>query len=227
MTISENKSSNMESLISHKKYVVVIPAFNEVESIFKVVQAVNTWGSVIVVDDGCTDGTANQALDAGAHVVRHGSNLGYDKAIETGIKEAQRLGYMFAVTVDADGQHNPKLLQNFQNQLELGADVVVGIRDYKQRWSEYVFGWVGQIIWNLQDPLCGMKAYRLEYVKKFDEICTYSSIGTELAIKIIKSGGVCAQIFVDTKPRLNSSRFGLGLKPNIKIMKSLIHAILF
>lgn len=204
------------------RLAAVIPAFNEARSIQAVVQQVSQRALAIVVDDGSTDDTAALARDAGAHVVIHPFNRGYDGALETGIRTALELGCTFAVTMDADGQHDPTLLGRFGAELEAGADLVIGIRDQMQRWAETVFGSVAGHLWGIHDPLCGMKGYRLQCFSNVDQINTYMSIGTELAVRAAKTGLKIRQLSIKTIPRYGVSRFGSGFKANAKIFKAML-----
>src|SRR5258706_13919291 len=85
---------------------VIIPAFNESESIESVVaalRAVASWQEIIVVDDGSTDATAERARAAGARVVTHPYNKGNGASVKSGIREASG-AYM--LIMDGDGQHS-------------------------------------------------------------------------------------------------------------------------
>jgi polyprenyl-phospho-N-acetylgalactosaminyl synthase len=85
---------------------VVIAAFNEAKLIRSVVAAVRGfYPHVVVVDDGSADGTAQEALAAGAIVLLHPLNLGQGAALQTGIAFALAEGAGLIVTFDADGQH--------------------------------------------------------------------------------------------------------------------------
>jgi len=199
------------------RLAAVIPAFNEARCIQAVVQQVSQRALPIVIDDGSTDDTAALARAAGAHVVSHAFNRGYDAALETGIRTALGLGCTFAVTMDADGQHDPTVLDRFLAEFEVGADLVIGHRDRCQRWSEDLFCIVGRIVWGLHDPLCGMKGYRLSILAKVADLNTYASIGTELAVGLIKSGICIKQPKIKTRPREGVSRFGRGFNANLRI----------
>jgi glycosyltransferase involved in cell wall biosynthesis len=86
----------------------VIPAYNNGGTVVEVVRGVLRQGlPVIVVDDGSTDGTADALKDLPVHVLRHTRNRGKGRALKTGLEEARRQGYRFALTLDADGQHDP------------------------------------------------------------------------------------------------------------------------
>jgi len=69
----------------------------------------------VVIDDGSTDGTAEIARQAGAHVVRHAQNQGVGSAFQSGLRKALELGVDVTVNIDADGQFSPldipKLIQ--------------------------------------------------------------------------------------------------------------------
>src|SRR5262245_59126044 len=93
-------------LISRGQVYVVIPAYNEGTVIFRVVSDVKRAGySVVVIDDGSSDATAEQARAAGATVIRHPFNLGQGAALQTGIDYALAQAADCIVTFDADGQH--------------------------------------------------------------------------------------------------------------------------
>jgi glycosyltransferase involved in cell wall biosynthesis len=202
------------------EFAAVIPAFNEAKSIAAVVEAVKQYALPIVVDDGSYDETARLANQAGAVVVSHTCNQGYDAALETGLFKAIELGCTFAITMDADGQHNPAGIEPFKAALIQGADLVVGVRDRHQRFSESIFAVVGKIRWGIPDPLCGMKGYRLIHLKHLGSFDTYKSIGTEFAIRCACSKLVMEMLPIKTYERLDASRFGSGLKSNYQIIRS-------
>lgn len=86
---------------------VVIPLYNEASVIAEVIQGlVPSFPNVVCVDDGSSDGSAEIARAAGAHLVRHPINLGQGAALQTGIEYAlSQPGCAYIVTFDADGQH--------------------------------------------------------------------------------------------------------------------------
>lgn len=121
----------------HKMSIcVVIPAYNEAAVIGSVVKdmkaaidASKYAGRIVVIDDGSKDATAEQAEQAGAHVIRHILNSGAGAATATGLSYAQREGFAYAATMDADGQHLAEdVLAGFEKIQSSGKDLLIGSR---------------------------------------------------------------------------------------------------
>lgn len=110
--------------------IAVIPAYNEERFIASVVLKTRRYvDEVWVVDDGSQDATADLAEEAGAIVLRHGSNLGKGAALNTGFCAARNRANAIVVTLDADGQHEPGELIQVIAPIRRGeADIVIGSR---------------------------------------------------------------------------------------------------
>jgi glycosyltransferase involved in cell wall biosynthesis len=201
---------------------IVIPALNESATIESVVRAAGVYGLPIVVDDGSDDNTSAIARDAGAVVVTHPDNCGYDCALNTGCKKAAELGVELIITMDSDGQHDPALITIFSDMIDAGADVVVGIRNHRARFSEHLFAWYTNHRFGIKDPLCGMKAYRKSVYESLGHFDSYGSIGTELMIHAAKNSYQIRQTPVEIRARQGESRFGQIVSANYKIMNALL-----
>ena len=116
---------------SQPKCLVIVPVFNEGESVGKVVQRLRRAlpeVDVVVVDDGSTDNTTRQ-VPPGTPVVSLPFNLGIGGAMQTGYRYASLYGYDVAIQVDGDGQHRPSEVRRLLDYvLEGKADLVVGSR---------------------------------------------------------------------------------------------------
>ncbi|MCS7102728.1 MAG: glycosyltransferase family 2 protein [Candidatus Korarchaeum sp.] len=108
----------------------LIPAYNEESRIAPVIlKARRHVDLVIVCDDGSTDLTSEVARSLGAYVIKHERNMGYGAALLTLFKEALEVNVSIAVTLDADGQHDPDLIPALIKPIEEGiADLVIGSR---------------------------------------------------------------------------------------------------
>jgi len=115
---------------------VVIPAFNEAESVAEVVARIRAVGpdfEILVVDDGSSDKTAERAAAAGATVIHNPYNLGNGASVKTACLRAK--GNVI-VMLDADGQHPPEAIPALL--AEIGDyDMCVGARTKLSRTSRF------------------------------------------------------------------------------------------
>jgi len=113
-------------------YLIVIPAFNEEQSIgavLKEVRAKVPFADILVINDGSTDATRRKAGESNVMVISHPFNLGYGAALQTGFRFSVMGGYDCIIMMDADGQHIPSSTDNLIKAMEENnADVVIGSR---------------------------------------------------------------------------------------------------
>ncbi|SFL65310.1 Glycosyl transferase family 2 [Halogranum rubrum] len=123
-------AQDREDKVATTETIVAIPAYNEAQTIGDVVRRAKPFtDEVIVVDDGSSDSTVSVAREAGATVVEHVENRGYGAALRTAFREAYRRNATQLVTLDADGQHDPRDIPKLLNsQKKLDVEVVVGSR---------------------------------------------------------------------------------------------------
>jgi len=140
------------------KVSVVIPAYNEAARIGPVVRAALRYADeVIVVDDGSADGTAQEARDAGARVVRQ-DNAGYIAAVKRGFGEARG---EIVVTMDADGEHRAEDIPRLVTPILADeADLVLGERPHITRPSERFLNWLTRFRVRVRDSGTGFRALR-------------------------------------------------------------------
>ncbi len=204
------------------KLAIVVPAYNEEKTIAKTVSGIRDFADVIVVDDCSKDQTSQQAESAGAQVVRHETNKGYDGALNTGVLAAFERGYTHVITFDADGQHDPSNIPLFVAAFERGDQLVIGIRPHKQRISETLFAGYSMLRYQVLDPLCGMKGYAMAHFGEIGAFDTLGSTGTELMFRYLKKGLQYSQISIRMHERDDGSpRFGSLWRANKRILTSL------
>ena len=208
------------------RLAVLIPALNEAGTIYDVVVNAAKYGTPVVVDDGSTDKTSENALKAGAIVRILPVNLGYDGALNAGFEHAAVLGFEYVITVDGDGQHDPTSIEEMISALDRGADLVLGVRDRRQRFAERVFALGTYLRWRIRDPLCGMKAYRVQLFKDLGHFDSYQSVGTELALYGAKRKVKIVEVPVKTRDRRDAPRFGSLVSANLRILRAFVRGIL-
>jgi glycosyltransferase involved in cell wall biosynthesis len=141
------------SLPTLSNCVVIIPAHNEVKDIANVIRDIREYSDfpVVVVDDASSDGTAGEALSAGAVVVPLSLQLGAWLATQTGLRYALKHGYDYAISMDADGQHLARSLPALiQPIIDQEADVTIGA--CTQRGS-----FLRKIAWTLMKKASGLR----------------------------------------------------------------------
>jgi glycosyltransferase involved in cell wall biosynthesis len=151
--------------------IALIPAYNEERFIGSVVLKARKYvDTVMVVDDGSRDLTAEIARAAGAIVVRLETNRGKGVALNAGFQKARELDAQVLVVLDADGQHRPEEIPAVVAPILNGeADIVIGSRylDRKSRvpfariWGHKVFtsatNWLSGT--HLTDSQSGFRAF--------------------------------------------------------------------
>lgn len=123
-----------------RRVLVIIPAYNEEDSLVHVIDNVRAnvpFADIVVVNDGSVDQTASIARMKGVILLDLPYNLGIGGAVQTGYKFAAEQGYDVVIRVDGDGQHPAEEILKLLEALRTGqTDLVIGSR-FVSRWSNY------------------------------------------------------------------------------------------
>ncbi len=192
---------------------VVVPIYNEeyraVETVNKIL-LVDKKVKVVLIDDGSSDNSLkilknnfkkNNRVVISSHVI----NLGKGAAMKTGLKIAFKLGADAVVFMDGDGQHNPKYLPKFIEELRT-YPIVFGYRllnkeaPWLRRNGNLFTNWSMRIFFNLnrKDLLCGFLGFRKEIYQKIKWKSTRYGIETEMAIKVSRNKIPFSEVKIDT-----------------------------
>jgi glycosyltransferase involved in cell wall biosynthesis len=198
MTDSGHATTPDASLSDH--VIAIIPAYNEAGWVVDVVRGVRAFAPrVVVVDDGSTDGTGDEARAASAEVIVHPANHGKGAAIITGLEYARgAAAVQWFLLLDGDGQHDPAEIPKFLSVARsAGADVVLGNRladaihmPWERRWANRVGSWLVSCVcrrW-LPDTQCG---YRLLHSRVVDALRLQSQryeVDTEILLQAARAG---------------------------------------
>ena len=197
---------------------IVVPAFNEGDSIGQVVRelgAAAPWHEVLVVDDGSTDGTGKAARDAGARVVRHPYNKGNGASVKTAIRAATS---DWIAILDADGQHAPTDAERLIAKLG-EYDLVIGARDPRtqatagRRIGNALLNWLASYLTGrpIPDLTSGFRAARREYLLEFIHLLPNGfSTPTTTTLAFIKAGYNVAFEPIAARARVGNSKIRLA-----------------
>jgi len=177
----------------------IMAAYNAQETIAEVIRGVRRHlGTVIVADDGCTDGTGELARQAGADVMRLGRNRGKGHALRVLFAEARERGFSAVLAIDADGQHDaddiPSLLQAHREHPEA---IITGSRmgnpdriPRHRRNSMFVARFFVSLAANqfIEDTQCGFRLYPLAVIETLALRKERYVTETEILVKVGDSG---------------------------------------
>lgn len=168
--------------------LVIIPTYNEIENIEKMVRKVFSLPrpfELLIVDDGSPDGTAQKVKELqqefkGLHIEERKGKLGLGTAYIHGFKWALARNYDYIFEMDCDFSHNPDDLVRLLEACEKGADVAVGSRYCKggkvSNWpigrilmSYFASVYVRIVLWlPVKDTTAGFKCYRRRVLEAID-----------------------------------------------------------
>jgi glycosyltransferase involved in cell wall biosynthesis len=164
------------------KWIAALPVYNEEGYVDSVLGEVSKYAeNILVVNDGSTDKTLERVRGwTSVNVVNHEVNRGYGAALKSAFQFAIENKYDCIVTLDCDGQHQPKRIPRFV-AASASADIVSGSRYLKQYAgdsappSERLFinkqvtRDLNELLGlNLTDAFCGFKAYRVKALEKLN-----------------------------------------------------------
>ncbi len=165
------------------KFLTALPVYNEESHVAHVLEQVREYSpDVLVIDDGSKDGTARElSRFPWVRVVSHPRNLGYGAALKSAFDHAARSDFDVLVTIDCDGQHEPRRIPELVAALTDDVDIVSGSRYLKRhpgdslppverrRINVLMTEMLNQRLGlALTDAFCGFKAYRASILDRFD-----------------------------------------------------------
>jgi glycosyltransferase involved in cell wall biosynthesis len=210
----------------NEKLCFILPSYNEEKTLINIIKEIKKFGKIIVVDDCSTDQTSSILSSLEVTNIRNEINLGYDLSLNVGFKKAIELNMDYAITIDADGQHDVDDAKKIINLLYSGNSIVKGKRKYLPRISEKFFSLYTNTFYNIFDPLCGLKGYNLKDCKGLDLLNPNNIIGTKTLLNVRRKKLNIAEFEIKQIKRSDVSRYGGFFNANIKIFKGLFNLIL-
>ena len=217
------------------RVLVVIPAFNESETILDTIESLLQLSyrdfvfEVVVVNDGSNDGTGDIAADKGVHVINLSFNCGVGAAMKTGFQIAKQFGFDYVIQIDADGQHDSTQIANlFDGFSHPDIDLVIGNRFGNSGYHVSMGRFLAMRFLALlillttgkyyKDPTSGMRATGVRGIDLFATHYPSEYLGDTVESLVILSK---ARLIAKEVPVVMHSR--QGGSPSNKKMKSVLH----
>ena len=215
--------------------LVVIPTYNEAESIAEILRALKPLDcDVLVIDDGSPDGTAKIVRELGVEVIERSGKLGLGSAYRTGFSIAIDRGYTYIIQMDADGSHQVSDLQKMMDWIG-STDLIIGSRWVKDggiaNWSKFrqlisksANNYANALLsLGIKDTTSGFRIYTSALLRKM-EISTIRSEGycfqIEMTRRAISRGASVGEIpitFIERAHGVSKMSFTIALEAVVRI----------
>jgi len=215
--------------------LVVIPTYNEVESIGGILDGLKNLDlDVLVIDDGSPDGTADRVRMHNVEIIEREGKQGLGSAYRTGFSIGIQRGYTYIIEMDADGSHQISDLKRMMEWIG-SADLLIGSRWVADggisNWSkfrEYLSKSANRyanvlLSLGVKDTTSGFRIYTTELLKKM-EISTIRSEGycfqIEMTRRAITRGGSIAEVpitFIERTHGKSKMSFAIALEAVVRI----------
>jgi glycosyltransferase involved in cell wall biosynthesis len=229
------------TLLDKTNTLVIIPAYNEQDSIGSVIEEIKATGfPFVVIDDGSTDETRNRAITAGARTISLPFNAGVGGSLKCGFQHAVAHGYAAVIQCDADGQHPTTEFENLVAKANQGGfSMVVGNRFFEGDMTEgskrkkYAIRLFRKLIYwksgqRVSDPTCGLKIVRIPLLAHFANRFPSNYLGDtfEAAFVASKENYLIGETFVTIRPRFSGVSSASDLAASLNVLKSVFRAVL-
>jgi glycosyltransferase involved in cell wall biosynthesis len=192
----------------HANLIALIPAYNASGHVGNVVRRTLAHaGRVLLVDDGSTDGSGEEACAAGAEVIRHATNQGKGAALRTGLARCGVMGCEWIVLLDADGQHHPDDIPRLLAGGVRGAKFVLGNRmnqtanmPFWHRVGNRLSSWIVSRLCGqpLPDSQCGFRLLHRDLLGSLALTADHYEVDSEMLILAARAGCRIASVPVAT-----------------------------
>lgn len=187
-------------LNTHDQVYILMPVFNESEVLQNTIDGLKVYfKNIIAVNDASTDNSREILAHNNILTINHPVNLGQGAAIETGFKHISKINNAKAlITFDSDGQHDPKDASRFAKEIiKCDEEIIFGSRflEFKSnipffkslllRLAVFFNKFLIRII--LTDTHNGLKAYKIDAVKKINISNQGYAFESELLMEVVKN----------------------------------------
>ena len=211
-----------------KDKIIIIPVHNEKLSLKKVIKECIFFSKILVVDDGSADGTSSWLKNKKIPFIKNKKKSGYEISLIKGFKKLLKNNNIkYIITLDGDGEHNPKYLNSMMNIFKRKRlDLLIGERNKLNRFSEKVLSAFFFLRYGVRDPISGYKIYSSKALKKIINKIKLNSFLVDIIPYFRANNCKIENYKIKIRPRIKSQpKVGKSFFVNFKILKILRHIL--
>ena len=218
------------------KCLLIIPAYNEQDSIVRVIENLKNnfpQYDYVIINDGSADSTPEICRAKGYELIDLPVNLGLAGAFQTGLKYAYEKKYDYAIQFDADGQHRPEFIGPMLAKMQEGYDIVIGSRFVNEKKPASLRMLGSNLISiamrittgrKVNDPTSGMRMFNKKMIEEFALNMNYGPEPDTVSY-LLKQGATIAEVQVQMEERIAGASY-LTLGRSIMYMMRMLISIL-
>ena len=206
------------------KYLILVPAFNELKNLKKFVKKINKFAPLYILDDCSKDKTELWLTRNKIRYIKNKKNLGYEKNLLKGIKKFKS-DCEYLITFDGDGQHKVSDLKKIIN-LKKDYDIIICDRKNKNRFLEVIISFISQLFFGLKDPLSGFKVYKSKILNKGNFKKDEDLFLVDFLFTLIQKNSRIFNYEITTQKRIGKSKAGSLISLSFKEIRILIKLFL-
>lgn len=199
-----------------ESYCFIIPCYNHSNALPSVLQNIEQYQlTCFLIDDGSSNEQAQKLIDITKQypwvkLVRLAKNEGKGAAVMCGFNHASAQGFDYAIQIDADGQHDSRIVKQLIEQSQLNPNVLIsGCPVYDDsvpkhrliaRYITHFWVWIETLSFNIKDSMCGFRIYPLKPTCKLikqQQIGKKMDFDTDIMVRLYWQG--TDSIFVPTQ----------------------------
>ena len=219
------------------KCLLVIPAYNEQDSIVRVIENLKNnfpQYDYVIINDGSADSTPEICRAKGYELIDLPVNLGLAGAFQTGLKYAYQKGYDYAIQFDADGQHLPEYIEAMLEKMQEGYDIVIGSRFVSEKKPKSLRMLGSNLISmamrlttgrKVNDPTSGMRMFNKKMIAEFALNMNYGPEPDTVSY-LLKQGATIAEVQVQMEERIAGASYLTMGRSMMYMLRMLISILL-
>lgn len=206
------------------KIITIIPSYNDLKSLKKVVKKNKKITPLLILDDNSSDDTLVWCKENKIDCLKNKFNFGYEKNLINGLKKVIKK-YDYVITLDADGEHNPNEIKKIFKIIH-NYDLIIFERERKNRFLEIFLDFIFKNLFQINDPLSGFKIYKSSIAIKALKNSRNDLFLVDLLLNFIFLNKKIKNYKINNNKReFGKSKVGSFLRVNLKLLKIIFFVI--